>query len=439
MTNHVTVGEINTNILIFTASEALNKLIGDLSTLHPRTLLEGNDVRWDLNVCLKLLGELTGLITVPEIGNMTVLLSLGDSEHINSLAYEIFCHSICDLRGRNKITGRNVKVTIILKHTCVKNSGNSLSVKLIKISTGLERLRDLDSSVTTEVVEDNTVAVIYCTNSLTILCNNKGRKILVDYLKLCSISIDSLLCGRKLSALTKHVSLPSALNHRPVCFISVHSNLHSAATGRDANIKAVISYRGKELLIRKNVIKCAGLTNVTTIKENMKSYSLNAILFRLLDKCAEVINVRVNITVREKTDKMKCGIILLYSISKSLPCLGCKDLARFNRLRNKLCALCEYLTGAKSIMSNLRVTHIVIAGKTNSSAVSLKRNHGILAHKHIKCGSMSCGNSICTVIGSNTNTVHNYCEKRTLNALEFCRFVKSFHLFSLSNIKYRHP
>ena len=97
VTYHITVGEINAEVLIFTGLKALNELVGDLCALHPRSLLKGNDVRGDLDIGLELLGELTGLVSVPEIGYVSVLLSLGDGKLLNTDCAEILCHSVGDL------------------------------------------------------------------------------------------------------------------------------------------------------------------------------------------------------------------------------------------------------------------------------------------------------------------------------------------------------
>ena len=82
----------------------------------------------------------------------------------------------------------------------------------------------------------------------------------------------------------------------------------------------------------------------------MKSYSLNTVNLSSVNKCLEVIDMRVNVSVREKTDKVECRGVRLYIANKSVPGFGCKDLAALNRLRNQLCSLCEYLAGAEIIM-----------------------------------------------------------------------------------------
>ena len=79
MSYHVAVGEVDSETIVLAALKSLDKEIGDLSALHPGSLLKGNDIGEDLNVSLELLGELAALVSVPEVCYVTVLLSLGDS------------------------------------------------------------------------------------------------------------------------------------------------------------------------------------------------------------------------------------------------------------------------------------------------------------------------------------------------------------------------
>ena len=156
---------------------------------------------------------------------------------------------------------------------------------------------------------------------------------------LASVRCNCLLCGCKLSSLAKNVSFPACLNHSPVCFVSVHSYLHSAAAACDSDIKAIGTEIGKELLEGTNVIKRTCLTNVSTVQKNMNSYLTNAGVLRFLNKRLKVINVRVNVSVGEKAEEMKGAVIILYAVNEKIPCLGRKYRTVFDRLRNKLCAL----------------------------------------------------------------------------------------------------
>ena len=184
-----------------------------------------------------------------------------------------------------------MKVAVILEHTCVKNCGHSLAVELIKVSTGLKRLGDLDGTVTSEVIEDNAVAVLYGTYGLAVLCDNEGRKILVDDLGLCSVGVDSLLSGCKLSALAENVGLPACFNHSPVSLVSVHGDLHSAAAGCDSDIEGIVAKVCDERFKGENVIKRGSLANVTAVEKDVDTNTLNAVLLRVSDESLKVVDV----------------------------------------------------------------------------------------------------------------------------------------------------
>ena len=77
MADHVAVGEVDSQIAVFARFKTLDELIRDLGALHPWPLLERHAVGRDLNVCFQLLGEFARLVTVPEIGYVTVFLCFG--------------------------------------------------------------------------------------------------------------------------------------------------------------------------------------------------------------------------------------------------------------------------------------------------------------------------------------------------------------------------
>ena len=196
VTYHIAVGEVYSEITVLAASESLDKLIGDLRGLHPGSLLKGYYVRGDFLVGLKSFVKFTALVTVPEVGNVSVFLSLGDSVFGNTGSTEILAHGVGDLGRRYQILRGNVKVSVILKHTCVNNLGVSYAVELVKFNV-VKCLGYLNSSVAAEVVENNAVAVIDGTCGLAVLLDNEGRKILVDDLSLAAVSVYSLFSGCK--------------------------------------------------------------------------------------------------------------------------------------------------------------------------------------------------------------------------------------------------
>ena len=364
---------------------------------------------------------------------MTVLLCFGDSENRNAHSGKIFTHGIGDFGRRYEILVGDVEVAIVLEHTCVNNVGNANAIEVIKFTLFcIECARDLDGTVTAEVVEDYAVAIVDGANGLAILGNNESGEVLVNDLELIAVGLNCLCCTAELATFAKNVGLPTFFNHLPVCFITVHGNGHTTAAGCDASVKTVTVEACKEFFKGKNVIKSRGLTNVTAVKENVYANGVNALNLCLLQHCFEVIDVRVHVTVGEETEEVQSGAVSLNVGNKLLPGSRCKHLAGLDGVGNQLCALCKYLTCTESVVTNLTVTHIIVRGQTNSGAVSLERYHGVVLHQGVKVGGVCACNGVGNGIGSKTNTIHNDGENRTLHAAKILQFFKLFcHFFIL--------
>ena len=205
---------------------------------------------------------------------MTVFLGFGDRKLIYARSSKIFTHSVRDLGGRYEIFVRNMKVTVVFKHTCVNNRRNSLTVELVESAlSSLKGLGYLYRTVASEVVEYNAVAIVYSSNGSAVLCDNEGREILVYNAKLGSVCKYCFSGRSKLSALAENVCLPAALYHGPICFVTVHSYLHTSAAGGYADIEIITSEVCNKCFKWLDIVKSACFTNVTSVYKNMDSYA----------------------------------------------------------------------------------------------------------------------------------------------------------------------
>ena len=193
MTYHVTVREVDAQIFVLAGFKALDELVGYLGALHPRALLKGNYIGGNLDICLKLLGELAGAVAVPEVCHVSVLLSFGYCELRNAGPCKILTESIGYLGRIYEVLFRNVQVAVVFKHTGVYNTRNSYAVEFIKITRGsVKRAGYLYRAVAAEVVEYHAVAVFDRADGLAFLSDNKRGKILVYDVKLVTVCPDSL-------------------------------------------------------------------------------------------------------------------------------------------------------------------------------------------------------------------------------------------------------
>ena len=103
MTYHITVREVYAKVCVFSAFKTIDELICDFCTLHPGSLLEGNYVGGNFDICFEFFGEFTGLISVPEVSYVTVFLCFGNCKLTYTCICEIFTESVCDFGGIYKV------------------------------------------------------------------------------------------------------------------------------------------------------------------------------------------------------------------------------------------------------------------------------------------------------------------------------------------------
>ena len=432
MTDHIAVGKVDAQVLICAALQSLDQLVGDLGALHPGTLLEGNDVGGNLNIGLQLLGELARLITVPEIGDVAVLLRLGDGELGDAVIGKILGHGVGDLGRVDQIAMGNMQVTVVLQHAGKQNGGNANAIKGIKATVAVKGAGDLDGAVAAEVEEDDAVAVLDRTDGLAALGDNECRQILVqDAGDLGAVGGDGSLCALKGAPLAKHVRLPACLDHAPVCFVSVHGDLHTAAAGGDTSVEIGVVQSGEECLEGTDILQCGGGINVTAVQQNVDADGLDAIFLCLLDHCSQMIDVRVDVTVGEQTDEVQRGAVVQHLCLKGIPGVGGEHFTRFDGIGYQLCALCEDLSRAECVMADLGVAHVIVRGKTDGSAVCLEGDHGIFCHEHIQRRRVCAADCVGECVGGDTDAVHDDGNDGTLDTVELFQLVECFHIVNL--------
>ena len=158
----------------------------------------------------------------------------------------------------------------------------------------------------------------------------------------------------------------------------------------------------------------------------MQADAFHAFLFCLKDHCFEVVDMRVNVAVREQTEEVQGAVVVFHIGDKLAPCGGLKHFAAFYRLRYELCALRKHLTGTERVVADLTVAHVIIGRQTDSGAVRLERYHRARCHELVKRGGECAADRVRGACGCDADTVHNDCQHGTCNAL---KILKLFELF----------
>ena len=338
---------------------------------------------------------------------MTVFLGFGDRELGDAGVREIFAHGIGDRGGSDEVTGGNVKVAVVFEHTREDDVGNADAVEFVEISACFEGLGDFDRAVAAEVVEDDAVAVLDRADGRAVFSDYECGEILVDYAGFRAVGFDGFFCGSELSAFTEHVGVPAVLDHLPVCFVTVHGDLHSAAAACDLCAEATVIERSEERFEGLNVFERGGFTDVTAVEKDVDANVLYAFSLCLFNHCLEVVDVGMNVTVGEQTDEVERGAVCNTVAGKALPGFALEHSAGFDGFGNELCALRENLTGAERVVTDLGVTHIVVGHQTDGSSVRAELGPCVFFHQHIESGSICVLNSVSRAVGSDANAVHN--------------------------------
>ncbi len=341
MTDHIAIRIVAAQELILARGNSLNHLICDLASLHPRLLVKRNDIGRNLNPVLQLIRELLRTVAIPEVCHMTELLSLRACKAVHTLLNKILAHCMLNVRRFNQEVLRQLEIAIILQHACI------VYLRLLDLIECIEALvhvvkglRNLNSTVTSEVKQNDRIAIINRTNRIAILVSyHKARQILISIAAFLAVCLNSLTGRRELSAITHHMDVPAFLNHAPVSFITVHRNDHTAAAGGNRTMIIVIIQRLDDIFQLIDILQSTCLRYITAIQKGMHAYLLQSFLLGFLQHGNQMIDIRMHIAVRQQTDEMQLAIMFLGILHSILPCLRLIDLAGFNRLIDKLCTL----------------------------------------------------------------------------------------------------
>lgn len=128
--------------------------------------------------------------------------------------------------------------------------------------------------------------------------------------------------------------------------------------------------------------------------------------------------MRVNVAVREQPEEVQGRVVVLDIGDQLFPCLGRKHLARFDGVGNQLSALCEYLSRAEGIVSDLAVAHVIVGGESYRRAVRLQGNHRIFSHQHIEVRRVGGLHRVGNRVGRESHAVHHDDHNRSFHAGE---------------------
>ena len=300
--NHVAVRIVKANVVVLSALNRFDYFVRDFGALHPGALLKGNYVRRNFDVSLKALVKFAGAVSVKEVCDVSVLLGFANRHKMNAALCQVLSHRAVDAGRVDQVLRGLVVVAVVLHHSRVLNGGNALSVKVREVFF-FKGCRDFQGAVATEVKVNDTVSVFDCSDGLSVFRDDKLMHVLVKNAgNFLAVSFDRFDRAGELAAFAQNVGLPAALNHAPVGVVAVHCHVHAAAARGDL---AVRSKAGQKFLQGSKVVQGACGRNVAAVKQSVNANLFYAFLYGLGAHGLKVVDVGVNVSVRNKADKVE--------------------------------------------------------------------------------------------------------------------------------------
>ena len=304
MADHVAVWIIRAQEAVFSGFDRFDELIGNFCRFHPWALFERNDIRLHFHIRFELVIEFLRTVSVPEIRYVTEFLRFADRVFIDSGIDKLFCQCIADLWRLGQIFFRNIEVRIVLEHSGKINVRLVSAVKLVKFVAFVKCAADFLGTVAAEVEEDHAVPVFDLSYRFAVCRNDESRKILVNDAAFLAVCFDRFGRGRELTSLSVNMDVPSFLDHRPVCFVTVHRDLHTSAAACDTGIECIVVEIVHEVFNLVNILQRARFRNVASVKQSVHAHLFYTFFFRFLDQSFQMPDMRVYVSVGKEPDEM---------------------------------------------------------------------------------------------------------------------------------------
>ena len=212
--------------------------------------------------------------------------------------------------------------------------------------------------------------------------------------------------------------LPAAANHIPVGLVAVHRNGHPPAAGSDARVEAAVVERGEEHLKRLDVFQRARLADVAPVQQDVNADGLDAVGLGADEHRLEVVDVRMNVAVREQADEVQRARAAGAAARDGLPRLGREHFTALDGGRDQLGALREDLAGAERVMPDLAVAHVVVRRQADRGAVCLEREGLVVGHQPVQRRRARNPHGVARLSLAQPHAVHYNRYNRALFALE---------------------
>ena len=156
-----------------------------------------------------------------------------------------------------------------------------------------------------------------------------------------------------------------------------------------------------------HILQSGGCRHVTAVQQDVAIGLLHALGVGLVQQSNQVMNVGVNVAVRQQAQEMH-GLAGQSVGNQILPGFGRIQSAVFNGLAHQLGALGVDLTAAQCVVADFGVAHILITGQSNGGAVGLQISMGAGCQQMIQRRSLGHSHSVAAAAVTLADAIHDY-------------------------------
>ena len=376
MTNHIRVGEVDDDHIIFLRFDCCNKLLANFRSAHLWLQVVSRNLRGlHKDSVLALVWLLNA--TVEEEGYVSIFLCLSDTclSHVVSCKVLAECVVKLNLVECNQLISNGV-IVICEAYICEVKA--FLSCETCKFVIA-ECSCDLTCTVRTEVEKYNRIFIRNNGNWFAIFLNDCWKN---EFVCLAVVigCLYSLSCVGSLNTLALGKCVVSKLNTIPAV-VTVHCVITS---GNNTNLTyAKLIHLRLELL---DISFSGSRRGVTAVQEAVYINFIKSLFLSHFKKTKKVSNVAVNTTIRKKTHEVDRGIIFFGILHSCKKCFIFEEISVLN-LFGDSGKLLVYDTACTHIhMTNLGVTHLTVR-KTYSQSACITFYKRIFSHQlvHDRC------------------------------------------------------
>ena len=373
MTNHVAVGEIADDDVVFAGTHLFAEGIADLFGAHLRHQVIGRELPRRRDQHAVLAGILLFHTAVEEERDMRVLLSLGDAQLLEPRVRDDLAHRVFQFLRRERHREIHEGLVISCGADILQREDGLSALESIEVRLR-ERIGHLTCAVRTEVHEDDGVAFV---DDACGIADDRHDELVRHSLRVARFN---RMHGVGILYALAQRDRVIALFHTVPTLVAVHA---VEASGDRGDLAAADLFA---VVVKLLDISCAGgRRHVTAVEEAVQIHALEPTLFRHLHRGKDVRDMAVHAAVRQQAQKVQRLALGLGSVHGSdVGGIG-EEIAVVDRLRDARQGLEHHAAAADVRVADLGVAHLPIR-ETDVEAGGGELRRGPVRHETVHHG-----------------------------------------------------